>query len=323
MVRLEKIAYEKIFNNQVLHRARNITTPKKTDLFSNQYIREAPSSRILDMIFKPLKILLASYEWKFMRDNLIQRGIPFEDFMIITENEARRGILNEQANRESMHPYNFQITNWRRVGYSKVDMSLNGFEAPNYIADYVKKQTYLEMANKVLDYRHFLMSNYYADMTPISYMGSGSIVILEITIVNNLFNRSAWNRYFFNEEEYIDSRKYVADFERTVSGFGKFDLSTHSGRKDFEKFINKMNKKFPGLLAPDNEEFDFKAFYETREKNLETKDTEKFPRGILDLLITGQEEAFMVPEGEELKGKNVVGKSLPEYLNRSEKGLMQ
>lgn len=323
MVRLEKIAYEKIINSKTLHRARNITSPKKTDFFAELYLRRAPTSRFVQKLISPLQTWLASVEWRFFRDNMVQRGIAFEDSMMNTEVEFRRGILNEQVNRESMHPYNQQMPMWRRMGFAKVDASMMGFEAPQYIQEDVKKQTYMEVYDKILQYKHFILSNYLAEMTPITYMGRGSVVVLELFIVHNLFSRSAWNRYFFNEEEYIDSRKYVADFEKSFGIADDINLETEAGRKKFEDRMRNHNKKFPGLFAPDGEDFDFKQLYNNQEKALAQSSVSNWTKGDLDLLIKGQEEAFMVPEGEGLQGKNVVGKNLPGYLKRTESGLMQ
>lgn len=324
MVRLEKIAYEKIINSKTLHRARNITGPKKTDPFSELYLRRVPQSRIVYKLLSPFKLWLASVEWKFLRQSLLQRGISAEDAFKQSEIEFRRGILNEQINRESMHPYNQQLPMWKRMGFGKVDASTIGFEAPDYIREDVRKQTYLDVYDNILKYKHMLLSNYLAEMTPITYMGRGSIVILELLIVHNLFSRSAWNRYFFNEEEYMDSRKYAADFEKMIGMDNSLNLSTESGKKNFETYMEKMNKKFPGMFAPEGEEFDFKAFYNRAETALvENNSYNKWNQGDLSLLTNGQEEAFFVPEGESLKGKNVVGKELPAYLKRSDKGLMQ
>ena len=322
MVRLEKIAYEKIINSKALHRARTITTPKKTDFFSEVYLRRLPSSRLLHTILSPLKAWMASFEWRFFRSNALQRGISFEDSLMVDDMEFRRGILHEQVNRESMHPYNYQLKMWSRSGFAKVDASMMGFEAPDYIREEVRKQTYMDVHDNILDYKHAILSNYMADMTPITYMGRGSIVVLELFIVHNLFSRSAWNRVFFNEEEYIDSRKYVADFEKMMGG-GKLSIATEAGRKKFEARMKKANKKYPGMFAPDGEEFDFKTFYERAKTSTADPSTKKWTRGDLSLLVEGQEKAFMVPEGEELVGKNVVGTQLPSYMKKTTKGIMQ
>ena len=321
MVRLEKIAYEKIFNSKVLHRARNITSPKRTDFFSEIYLRRFPQNRLTHTVLSPFKNWLASVEWRFLRSCLLQRGISFEDSMLNTEVEFRRGMMNEQVNRESMHPYNIQLPMWKRMGYAKVDVSMMGFEAPDYIKEEVRKQTYVEVYDKILKYKHMLLSNYMVDMTPTTYMGRGSIVILDLFIVHNLFSRAAWNRYFFNEEEYIDSRKYVADFQRMI-GKRNFDISTESGKKKFESHMSKVNKKFPGMFAPDGEEFDFQAFYNRAEQIAAEKNSNAWTNGELDLLVKGQEEPFIVTGGEELKGKNNVGTILPKYLNKSGRGIM-
>jgi len=322
MVRLEKIAYERIVNSKALNRARNITTPKRTDFFSEIYLRRAPTSRFVNSITQPIKGVIAGMEWRFLRSCLLQRGIPLEEALTQNETEFRRGVLGEQINRESMHPYNQQLPLWRRMGFGKVDATMMGFEAPDYIREDVRKQTYLEVYDRILTYKHMVLSNYMVELTPVSYFGRGSLVILELAIVHNLFSRSAWNRYFFNEQEYVDSRKYVADFEKSA-GTKMWDFDSESGRKQFEKFITKMNKRFPGMFAPDGEEFDFKAFYNRSDETAVVSEQHKhWSKGELDLLIRGQSEAFFVPEGEALKGQNNVGKELPGYLGRSPRGLM-
>ena len=60
MVRLEKIAYERVLNSKALGRARNITSPKKTDFFSEIYLRRTPSSRLVNSITAPIKGLTAT-----------------------------------------------------------------------------------------------------------------------------------------------------------------------------------------------------------------------------------------------------------------------
>lgn len=323
MVRLEKIAYEKILNSKALGRARNITTPKKTDFFSEIYLRRAPMSRLVNSITMPIKHLIAGMEWRFLRACLLQRGIPFEEALTQNETEFRRGVLAEQINRESMHPYNQQLPQWRRMGFGKVDATMMGFEAPEYVLEDVRKQTYMEVYDRILSYKHMVLSNYMVELTPISYFGRGSLVILELFIVHNLFSRSAWNRYFFNEEEYVDSRKYVADFEK-AAGVKMWDFNSESGRKSFETFMTKINKRLPGMFAPDGEDFNFQAFYNRSDETaVVSKHHEHWTKGEMDLLIRGQEEAFYVPEGEGLKGTNNVGKELPGYIGRSPRGLMQ
>jgi len=322
MVRLEKIAYEKIINSNTLKRARNITSPKKTDFFSELYLRRSPMNKLFHSIFAPLTMWMSSVEWKFLRSSFLQRGISFEDGLMTNDIDFRRGILNEQVNRESMHPYNQQLNMWKRSGFAKVDITMMGFEAPDYIQEDVRKQTYLDVYDKILKYKHFLLSNYLSELTPTTYMGRGSLVILDLFIVHNLFSRSAWNRFFFNEEEYVDSRKNMVDFESKMTN-SVMNISTENGRKNFEAYLTKVNKRYPGMLAPEGEQIDFKSFYEKAEKAKLNPDNSSVTTDELTLLFEGQEKAFMVPEGEGLKGKNVVGKSLPGYLRSSTKALMQ
>lgn len=39
------------------------------------------------------------------------------------------------------------------------------------------------------------------------FMGISSYMPLELTYINNLMMRSAWNRYFFNEKIYITDKE--------------------------------------------------------------------------------------------------------------------
>ena len=47
-----------------------------------------------------------------------------------------------------------------------------------------------------------LNQNYNAEETKLSYWGRASLVPLELVLFYNSANRTAWNRFFFNEENY-------------------------------------------------------------------------------------------------------------------------
>ena len=41
-----------------------------------------------------------------------------------------------------------------------------------------------------------------------------------------------------------------------------YDLTTSQGKKDFEGYISEYNAKYPGMVAVEGQNFDFKAYYE-------------------------------------------------------------
>ncbi len=56
----------------------------------------------------------------------------------------------------------------------------------------------------------------------------------------------------FNEEEL----KVVKDRKRFP-----WDLTSAEGKRRFEDYVNNVNAKTPGVVAPEGQQFDFKKYY--------------------------------------------------------------
>jgi hypothetical protein len=82
---------------------------------------------------------------------------------------------------------------------------------------------------------------------------------LELFMEYGLFRNEAWERMFYNEEEYeyIDPK----DYEKYVVKPGGFDLETIDGRMGFENKLNGIIQDFPGLVVPEGHTFDFENYY--------------------------------------------------------------
>ena len=107
MVRLEKILYEKAFNNKLLGRARRIVKPVKMDIDSNLWLRQLPTNKYLagfmDKFFSIFHIL----QYRHFREICMQRGLSFEDVLVQKENMVRRDQHHEHIIRETTHPIYF------------------------------------------------------------------------------------------------------------------------------------------------------------------------------------------------------------------------
>ena len=326
MVRLEKIVYEKIFNSQLLSRARQITAPKKRDFRTDRNGASIPTFKFYTRLMRPIRQMRLSIFWNYFRQMCNQRGIPMSDIIYMDDVEARRCVFTEQVTREAFHPYNRQINSWKRMGYGKVEMALEGFEAPEYIQSEVKKETYFGALKKRHAYDHFLFSSYIAEMTPITFMGKGSHVILDFLIINNFFKPSAWSTYFFNEDEYLTSRKRHQDMVIN-NGYLDSDVYSEGYKKRLKSGLAKWNRRMPGYFAPEGEEVDFDAVYGDiiAKREWAVKEKGYWEQGDSKPEIYGPERPFWIPEsGEpEEKGVNNVGKVLPGYLRGKVSSLMQ
>jgi hypothetical protein len=40
-----------------------------------------------------------------------------------------------------------------------------------------------------------------------------------------------------------------------------FDLTSAEGKRRFEEYVNSINAKTPGVVAPEGQQFDFKKYY--------------------------------------------------------------
>ena len=82
----------------------------------------------------------------------------------------------------------------------------------------------------------------------------------ELPLNYGIMRPEAWNRYFMNERDTM----FYSDKElQLVRDRRKFphDLTTAEGKRKFEQEFNAVNEKSPGLLSPEGQKFDFKAYY--------------------------------------------------------------
>lgn len=59
--------------------------------------------------------------------------------------------------------------------------------------------------------------------------------------------------YWYSDEEL----KTVKDRKKFP-----FDLTHSEGKRRFEDYINNLNTKTPGVVAPEGQQFDFKKYYD-------------------------------------------------------------
>lgn len=129
------------------------------------------------------------------------------------------------------------------------------------------------------EWDRFMYRNYGSEITPTTYDSRGKLNLLELFNQYGFFRNEAWERYFYNEEDYdyIDPE----DFERYVVQPDGCNLDTADGRLQFESKINTLIQDFPGLVVAEGETFDFEAFY-MRWALLHQRDTSRFDPVKLD-----------------------------------------
>ncbi len=324
MVRLEKILYERVLNTQMLSRARKITQPRRLDYREEVFLRRFPRTGLLSFVTSPIMKWLSSVEYKNWRRLCLQRGLSFDDTME-DENDLRRDPAHEHFMRETLHPYHFLLNKWKRAAYHKVDFYLGGFEAPDYIREPARKRTLIQARDKMIAFYRLLETNYDYESTEVSYWGRGQIIVLELVNFYNSSLRIAWNRYFYNEDTYIDPSEELLWDHKNILHHKKYNLRTNEGRTQFENHMNKQNSLFPGKYAPDGEEIDFEPFYAEFEKKyqdqefneeLTIQDINKIYHGVEDLNTPFAFDNYknVAEDAEELSGKNRCGTKLPQYL---------
>lgn len=70
----------------------------------------------------------------------------------------------------------------------------------------------------------------------------------------------AYSRFFMNEK---DSMFFSEEELKEVRDRKKFpfDLTNAEGKRRFEEYVNNVNEKTPGVVAPEGQQFDFKKYY--------------------------------------------------------------
>ena len=327
-MRLERAIYERIFNTKLLGRARNIATPARHVREDDYYLGMTPSFRI-SRLFDGFWRWVYAKEWNFQRQGALQRGMTMEDFHLYDEEDFRRSPFHEHVLREATHPYQQLLHGWRRSRYFKVDMAMKGFEAPQYLKEEANKRTYIDSFVNIFGWRHFVESNYYSDMTPITTLYNGSRTILELFILYGFASRSAWNRYFFNEEKYYDLDKCVEDMKAIDGSYYKnYDLSKDENVEGWRKSVIAWHKQFPGYFAPEGEDVDFEALkikFENIKTELGLDSLNSDDLTSIGIKYKLNKKLFVMPEykDEDAKGSSNVGLDMPKFVQRpSERAFM-
>ncbi len=160
----------------------------------------------------------------------------------------------------------------------------------------------------------------------------GSFIPLEFIMIYGWGMMVNWNRYFFNEKQYLNHEEFLKHIVETkVVRRVKFDLSKSTDRDRFEKNVNKYNRDFPGMLCPDGEDFDFYSFYKWYDQmEVENKLNELNDEDMTQIAqtIKNQKEMTFVPKAEEdelpkpsSKKYNVQFSQEPSYMERDERVL--
>ena len=57
------------------------------------------------------------------------------------------------------------------------------------------------------------IQNYDKELTQRTYMFHGSFVILDVAHIANIMQRTAWNKYFFNEKDSVSLTEYLRNLK--------------------------------------------------------------------------------------------------------------
>jgi len=309
--------YEKVFNSKVLGRAREITKPSLAYQETNFLTAGIPDFGLLKYLLRPIKNWFRKMEWWWLYEQTCDRGVSIEDTTLIKGWELRRDILTEHIFRESLHPMFRELIRLRHLRHQKVEQAVAGFIAPDYIKEETRKRTFLKSAGNFMTWRHFYQQNYENDQTAHSTYLHNSRNILELVYLVGLFDRNAWNRYFFNEKHYYT----VDDFIDENRMERKLQLSDP---KDFEEFVKRCeaaNEKYPGMYAPPGEKIDREELKKQIEEIISQtgwKDLSSDEFSDMGLLAKAEKVPFVQPkfEGEHAVGKSNVGLDFPAFLQK-------
>lgn len=336
MVRLEKVLYEKVINNQAVGRARGIGAPRKwfnvnpSDYKKVQAEYLYENSLFYRMAEKIMYPFMKRFWWQWQRDIALQRGYAMDDFYQVSDKDLRRSPFFEHIWRETCHPYQYLMAKYKRMRYYKVERIIQGFYVPDHLRDEAKKRTWAQTLAAMEEWDNFLYKNYGSELTPSTYDSRGKINPLELFNQYGLFKNDAWEKYFYNEEDY----DYIEpeDYERFVVRPGGFNIETTEGRMGFENKINTLIQDFPGMVIPEGETFDFENFY-MKWSLLHGKDTSTFDQTKLDAVYNeikhivdrrSSESNMMLMSGEEAKvGKNTVGTEMPARMAEDKRQALQ
>ena len=311
--------YEKAFNNKMLGRAREITSPSKVHTNMEMYMRSYPDfgcRNFLSALFRPI----AKVSWWFHKDMCDMRGISLEDSQIYMPADVRRSAFFEHIQRESMHPMNLLLYKYRIQRYFKVDLALSGFHAPDYIKEEARNRTYIKGMVNMLRWRHFVEHNYESDMTQNTYVFSGTMVVIDFLMAFNVLKRSAWTRYFYNEAHTFTQQVINEDL---FAGNKPLDFTVDADWEIFKQIAERDNQDFPGFYSPEGEKIDFVALRKMladHQKELKYNKLTNEDINEIGAEKSYKEHAFIASEypGEKVVGSNTVGKDMPEFIRQSD-----
>lgn len=177
------------------------------------------------------------------------------------DNELRRNIMFEYMARQTLHPYHWILKMRRRERYYKVDRGIRGFYVPEYIRTEAASQTLVEAEQLQREWWAFTHDNFYSDMTPTARRtATPKFTALELLMNYGIIRPEAYSRYFMNER---DTMWFSEEELKTVKDRKKFpwDLTSAEGKRRFEDYVNNINTKTPGVVAPEGQQFNFKKYY--------------------------------------------------------------
>ena len=311
MVRLEKIFTEKLFNHKIFGRDRRITKPSRIELLEEFCLRMTPWGQYLvKLIPARWLVVLGSLQYKFYRWNIISRGFSWEDTAIYSDEMLRHSAIFSHIYRENMNPYQYNLIAFRRRRYYKVDYAVEGFYAQEEVQREAAQQTFLEVRPEILKFQR-LFHEYQNEMIPQTHYTNGSLgSIFDLLFFRNVFLRVGWNRYFFNEEHYVNPNELREDLAATTQSLGDAEA------RDYMRFYN---KHYPGIIAPDGEEVDFGRMQQfvAAHPDMIDKDGGFDLLGFLDIFFRQREPAQVdtTPRKEVVEHPNMVGLDLPEVLS--------
>lgn len=205
-------------------------------------------------------------------------------------------------------------------------MAVKGFESPQYVREEAQKRTFFDSFVNMYKWQHFVEYNYESDRTATTYMYNGTRALFELFMIYGLLSRSAWHRYFFNEENYYSMNHVFEDFKAFNNGITRnLDLSDPEHLIEFEKRANAYNEDFPGYFAPEGEKVNMKKIVQTLN---EIKQEFGFNKLTTDDIhaIGIQTKIHYTPfnatknDVESLSGKNKIGTILPKCARTEEEG---
>lgn len=137
----------------------------------------------------------------------------------------------------------------RRRRYFKVERAAKGFFVPEYIRKEAADRSVLDTFENIRNYKKFIYTNFYSDMTPTThYSATSKLIPLEYFNTYGFMKPEAWDQLFFNEtfnDSYTEEE--IAEVEQNP--FPGIDLNTEAGKREFEKEVNRMIKLYPGSIV--------------------------------------------------------------------------